>query len=108
MNQQSFKEEFVGLLLAGSPPNGVELMPPRPKEGAEGALEIELVVRPVNVVDAVEAAVPKPPKPKVGAADDEGVVPKPRLKEGAAAGCCCCVPKPKEGADELGVWKPTD
>lgn len=43
-----------------SPPNGVELMPPRPREGAAVVVDMTLVVSPVRGADETEPN----PKPK--------------------------------------------
>ena len=48
-------------MLVDSPPNGVELIPPSPKEGAVVVVEITFVVRPVKA--GAELAVGPKPKP---------------------------------------------
>ena len=42
-----------------SPPNGVELIPPRPREGAAVVVDITLVVSPVNVFETEPDPKPK-------------------------------------------------
>lgn len=94
--ESAFPWEFEA---ARSPPKGVEFMPPKPREGAEEALEITFVVKPENVGAVEDAPIPNPPvDPNPNGAADVVVevlgAPKPNDD------CCCWIvdPKPKEGA----------